>query len=171
MTLTPASFRLDAFVGNKKLNCGPGSKPCGNACIPKDHKCRASWNKPIKVAAGAAAITGAALVGTAFLHPRSGMRSAAREVIQPALEAGFGLNNVTRGNWGGAAKNAANFVATGKGFGRNLKTIAEGYGTDIRNVTNRAKDAHFKWRYHRPVKRIDTVYASGFSLDLDQLAI
>lgn len=55
MTLTPATVRRlepgrtrsDVFIGNKKLNCGPGSKPCGNTCIPKDHKCRASWNKPI----------------------------------------------------------------------------------------------------------------------------
>ena len=171
MAITPASLRIDAFVGNKKLNCGQGSKPCGNACIPKDHKCRASWNKPVKIAAGAAAFTGAAIVGTAFLHPRAGMRGAAREVIEPALQTGFGLGYAIRGNWAGVAKNAANVASTGQGLGKNLRTIAEGYGTDIRNVANRAKDAHFKWRYHRPAKRIDAIYASGFSLDLDQLAI
>ena len=44
-----ALTRNDVFIGNKKLNCGPNSKPCGNACIPKDHQCRASWNKPVKL--------------------------------------------------------------------------------------------------------------------------
>lgn len=40
MSLTPASIRTDRIVGNnRKLNCGPGSKPCGNACIPKAHQC------------------------------------------------------------------------------------------------------------------------------------
>ena len=99
MTLTPLTVSADAFIGNKKLNCGPNSKPCGNACIPKDHKCRASWNKPVKVAAGAAAITGAALVGTALFHPRANMRRAAGEVINPITQAGFGAANAAVGNW------------------------------------------------------------------------
>lgn len=163
MDLTPSSVRADVFIGNKKLNCGPGSKACGNACIPKDHKCRASWNKPVKLAAGAAALTGAAIVGTAFLHPRSGMRKAAREIIEPTLQTGFAAGNVARGNWTGAAKNAANVAATGQGLGRNMKTLAEGYGTDIKSLTNRARNAAFKARYHRPAKRRDTVWAEGFS--------
>lgn len=153
MALTPSTVRRDAFIGNKKLNCGPGSKPCGNACIPKGHKCRASWNKPIKLAAGAAALTGAAIVGTAFLHPRANMRNAARAVIEPTLQAGFGIGNVARGNWAGAAKNTANVAATGQGMGRNLRTIAEGYGTDIKGAVNRGRNAAFKWRHHRPAKR------------------
>lgn len=171
MTLTPATLRRDAFIGNKKLNCGPGSKACGNACIPKDHKCRASWNKPVKVAAGAAALTGAAIVGTAFLHPRSGMRQAAREVINPALQAGFGLGNVAQGNWVGAAKNAANVAASSQGLGHNLRTLAQGYGTDLRSAANRGRNAAFKWRHHRPAKRRDSVYAAGFTTDLAQLAL
>lgn len=162
MTLTPATLRGDAFIGNKKLNCGPGSKPCGNACIPKDHKCRASWNKPVKVAAGAAALTGAAIVGTAFLHPREGMRSAARQVIDPALQTGFGIGNVARGNWAGAAKNAANVAATGQGMGRNLRTLAQGYGTDIKGLYNKGREAAFKARHHRPAKRRDSIWAEGF---------
>tara|TARA_R110000772_G_scaffold168841_1_gene280600 strand:+ start:3345 stop:3815 length:471 start_codon:yes stop_codon:yes gene_type:complete len=155
MTLTPSTLRTDAFIGNKKLNCGPGSKPCGNACIPKDHKCRASWNKPVKLAAGAAALTGAAIVGTAFLHPRSGMRAAARAVIEPALQTGFGVGNVARGNWVGAAKNAANVAATGQGMGRNLSTLAKGYGTDIKGIVKRARNAAFK--------RTDSPWAMGFA--------
>jgi hypothetical protein len=91
MTLTPATIRTDAFIGsNKKLKCGPGSKACGNACIPKNHKCRASWNKPVKVAAGATVLTGAALLGTALFHPRSNMRRAAGEMLDPMAQAGFG---------------------------------------------------------------------------------
>jgi hypothetical protein len=163
MALSPATLRTDAFIGNKKLNCGPSSKPCGNACIPKDHKCRASWNKPVKVAAGAAALTGAAIVGTAFLHPRSGMRAAARAVIEPALQTGFGVGNVARGNWVGAAKNAANVAATGQGMGRNLSTLAKGYGTDIKGIVNRGRNAAFKWRNHRPAKRRDSIWATGFA--------
>ena len=155
MSLTPATLRTDAFIGNKKLNCGPSSKPCGNACIPKDHKCRASWNKPVKLAAGAAALTGAAIVGTAFLHPRSGMRAAARAVIEPALQTGFGVGNVARGNWVGAAKNAANVAATGQGMGRNLSTLAKGYGTDIKGIVKRARNTAFKRR--------DSVWATGFA--------
>jgi len=162
MTLTPATLRTDAFIGNKKLNCGPSSKPCGNACIPKDHKCRASWNKPVKLAAGAAALTGAAIVGTAFLHPRSGMRAAARSVVEPALQTGFGVGNIARGNWVGAAKNAANVAATGKDMGRNLSTLAKGYGTDIKGIVNRGRNAAFKWRNHRPAKRRDSPWAVGF---------
>lgn len=158
-----ARARRDAFIGNnKKLKCGPGSKPCGNACIPKGHKCRASWNKPVKIAAGAAALTGAAIVGTAFLHPRSGMRRAAREIIEPTLQTGFGVGNVARGNWAGAAKNAANVAATGSNLGRNMRTLAEGYGTDIKNATSRARNAAFKWRHHRPAKRGDSPWAEGF---------
>jgi|LauGreDrversion4_2_1035121.scaffolds.fasta_scaffold33169_4 hypothetical protein len=163
MTLTPATLRADVFVGNKKLNCGSTSKACGNACIPRDHQCRASWNKPVKLAAGAAALTGAAIVGTAFLHPRSGMRAAARAVVEPALQAGFGVGNVARGNWSGAAKNAANVAATGEGMGRNLSTLAKGYGTDIKGFVNRGRNA--------ASKRRDSVYADGFSPELDQLAI
>lgn len=162
MTLTPSTVRTDVFIGNKKLNCGPGSKPCGNACIPKGHKCRASWNKPVKVAAGAAALTGAAIVGTAFLHPRSGMRSAARQVINPALQTGFGIGNVAQGNWVGAAKNAANVAASSQGLGANLRTLAQGYGTDIRSAANRGRNAYFKWRHHRPAKRRDSIWAEGF---------
>jgi hypothetical protein len=163
MALTPATVRADRFLGNnKKLNCGPGSKPCGNACIPKDHKCRASWNKPVKVAAGAAALTGVALVGTAILHPRAKMREAARGLAEPMMQAGFGVANVARGNWVGAAKNAANVGMAGRGMGKNLRTVAEGYGTDIRNGVNRAREAGFKWKNHRPAKRRDSVWAEGF---------
>lgn len=163
MVLTPTLVRGDVFIGNKKLNCGPGSKPCGNACIPKDHKCRASWNKPVKLAAGAAALTGAAIVGTAFLHPRANMRSAARSVIDPTLQTGFGIGNVARGNWAGAAKNAANVAATGQDLGKNLGTLAKGYGTDIKGAVNRGRNAAFKWRNHRPAKRRDSVWAKGFA--------
>lgn len=162
MALTPTSLRADAFIGNKKLNCGPSSKACGNACIPKDHKCRASWNKPVKLAAGAAALTGAAIVGTAFLHPRSGMRKAAREIIEPTLQTGFGIGNVAQGNWVGAAKNAANVAATGRGMGRNLSTLGKGYASDIKNLYNKGREAAFKARHHRPAKRRDSIWAEGF---------
>jgi len=165
MTLT----RNDVFIGNKKLNCGPNSKPCGNACIPKDHQCRASWNKPVKVAAGAAALTGAAVVGTAFLHPRASMRNAARQTVEPALQAGFAVGNVSRGNWVGAAKNAANVAATGQNLSRNLRTLAQGYGTDIKSAANRARKAAFKMRYHRPAKRRDSIWADGFALNPETL--
>lgn len=164
MTLTPTTIRTDAFLGNnKKLKCGPGSKPCGNACIPKGHKCRASWNKPVKVAAGAAALTGAAIVGTAFLHPREGMRGAARSIIEPVSQAGFGVGNIARGNWASAAKNAANAAASGQGLGRNLKTLAKGYGTDLSTLYNKGKNAAFKARHHRQAGRKDSVWATGFA--------
>lgn len=171
MTLTPATLRTDVFIGNKKLNCGPNSKPCGNACIPKDHKCRASWNKPVKLAAGAAALTGAAIVGTAFLHRRSGMRTAARQTIEPALQTGFAVGNVARGNWAGAAKNAANVAATGQNLGSNLRTLGKGYASDIKSIYNKGRNAAFKARHHRPAKRRDSIYATGFSPELDALAL
>jgi hypothetical protein len=171
MTLTPSSVRADAFIGNKKLNCGPNSKPCGNACIPKAHKCRASWNKPVKVAAGAAALTGAAVIGTAFLHKRPSMRQAAREVIEPTLYAGFAANNVVRGNWPAASRNIANAIAAGRYLKRNFETLAEGYGTDVRGLVNRARGTAFKLRYHRPAKRRDSVFAPGFELDTATLEL
>jgi len=178
MALTPANLRADVFLGNKKLNCGPGSKPCGNACIPKDHQCRASWNKPVKAAAAVGAAAGVGLVATAFLHKRPGMRAAARASIEPLAQAGFAAGNAAAGNWIGAAKNVANAGMTGRDLPRNLRTIAQGYGTDIRNLANRGRNSTFKARYHRQAKgnrvpglNYDSVYASGFSPDLDQLAI
>jgi hypothetical protein len=161
MTLTPATLRTDAFIGNKKLNCGPGSMPCGNACIPKGNKCRASWNKPVKIAAGAAAITGAALVGTALFHPRANMRRAAGEMFEPITQAGFGAANAAAGNWPGVAKNAAKMAMSSQNLGKNIKTVAQGYGTDIKSAYNKGKNAYFKWRNHRPGRR-DSFWATGF---------
>lgn len=163
MTLTPSTLRADAFIGNKRLNCGPGSKPCGNACIPKDNKCRASWNKPVKLAAGTAAVVGAGLVGTALFHPRANMRRAAGEMFEPITQAGFGAANAAGGNWPGAAKNFANAALSGRNFGKNARTVAEGYGTDIRNTVNSARNAYFKWRHHRPAGRRDSIWATGFA--------
>jgi len=166
-----ALARNDVFIGNKKLNCGPTSKPCGNACIPKSHTCRASWNKPVKVAAGAAALTGAAIVATAFLHPRSSMRSAARRTIEPALQTGFGIGNIARGNWVGAAKNAANVASSSRGLGLDLNTLRKGYGADIKSAINRGRNTAFRMRYHRRAKRRDSVYASGFNVDASLLTL
>lgn len=164
MTLTPSTIRADVFFGNNnKLKCGPGSKPCGNACIPKGHTCRASWNKPVKAVAGATVLAGAAVVGTAFLHPRSGMRSAARAVVDPVVQAGFGANNVVRGNWAGAAKNAANVAMSSQNLAPNLKTLAKGYGTDLSTLYNKGKNAAFKARHHRQAGRKDSVWATGFA--------
>ena len=91
------------------------------------------------------------------------MRAAARAVIEPALQTGFGVGNVARGNCVGAAKNAANVAATGQGMGRNLSTLAKGYGTDIKGIVNRGRNAAFKWRNHRPAKRRDSIWAEGFA--------
>jgi hypothetical protein len=91
------------------------------------------------------------------------MRSAARAVIDPTLQTGFGVGNVARGNWAGAAKNAANVAATGQDLGKNLGTLAKGYGTDIKGAVNRGRNAAFKWRNHRPAKRRDSVWAEGFA--------
>ena len=169
VNLTPATVRADAFIGNKKLNCGPGSKACGNACIPKDNKCRASWNKPVKVAATVGAVAGVGLVATAFLYNRSGMRSAAQASIEPLAQAGFAAGNIARGNFAGAAKNAANVAMTGRELPKNLKYLAKGYGTDLQNVVNRGRSAAFKARYQRQAKggrvpglNYDSVWAQGF---------
>jgi hypothetical protein len=145
--------RTDKWIGNKDLNCGPGSKPCGNACIPKDHKCRASWNKPVKALKAAAVIGGVGLVGTAILHPRSGMRQAARGLMEPVMHGGFALGNVARGNFTGAAANVSNAGLSAGNFKQNATSLAKGYGTDIRNAGNRIKAAAFKWKHHRPAKR------------------
>lgn len=160
MALTPSTvLRFD----RRKLNCGPGTKQCGNACIPQSHKCRASWNKPVKAVATIGAIAGAGLVGTALFHPRSGMRNAARSMMEPVMQGGYAAGNAARGNWGGAAMNIANAAATSQGFGRNARTVAQGYGTDIRNAYNRGKTAAFKWRHHRQAKRGPNPWAAGFA--------
>lgn len=151
-------YRTDA----RKLNCGPGTKQCGNACIPKDRKCRASWNKPVKALAAGGAILGAGLVGTALFHPRSNMRNAARGMLGPVMQGGYAAGNAARGNWGGAAMNIANAASMSQGLGRNARTVAQGYGTDIRNAYNAGKTAAFKWRYHRPARRGDSIWAQGF---------
>lgn len=162
MTLTPTTIRLDFIARRTRLNCGPNSKPCGNACIPKDRKCRASWNKPVKLAAGTAAVLGAGLVGTALFHPRTGMRSAAHGLIDPVVQAGHGLGNIARGRYSAAAVNAANIASSGRNFGRNARTVAEGYGTDIGNAYNAGKTVVFKWRHHRPAARGDAM-SSGLT--------
>lgn len=163
MTSTLTSPRTDVFIGNKKLKCGPTSKPCGNACIPKSNKCRASWNKPVKLAAGAAALTAATVVGTAVFHPREKMRTAARNTIEPAAQIGFGIANLAQGNIVGAAKNAANAALLGKNLGRNTRTLAKGYGSDIKNLYNKGREAAFKARHHRQAKRGDSIWAEGFA--------
>lgn len=137
---------------DKKLNCGPGSKQCGNACIPKSHKCRASWNKPVKAAAAVAGAAGLGLVGTAFLHKREGMRSAARSVIEPVAQAGFAAGNLARGNKAGAMNNVANVIATSKGAGKNLQYVAKGYGRDLQFALELGKNRYFKMRHHKQAK-------------------
>jgi hypothetical protein len=170
MALTPALVRSDRFLGNKKLNCGPGSKPCGNACIPRNHKCRASWNKPVKAAATVGAIGGAALLGTALLHPRPNMRRAAMGMVEPIRQGAYAAGNAARGNWGGAAMNMANMAASSQGLGRNARTVVSGYGADIQNLYRRGKEAAFKAKNHRQAKggrvpglNYDSVWASGFA--------
>ena len=145
--------RKDAFVGNdKKLKCGPNSKPCGNACIPKNHRCRASWNKPVKALKAGAVIAGAGLVGTALFHKRANMRAAAAGLGEPVMHGGFALGNIAMGNRAQAAKNAANAVMSAKNFKRNVTTLGKGYGQDVGSVYAAAKRAVFKARHHRQAR-------------------
>lgn len=99
------------------------------------------------------------------------MRTAARQTIEPALQTGFAVGNVARGNWAGAAKNAANVAATGQNIGNNLRTLGKGYASDIKSIYNKGRNAAFKARHHRPAKRRDSIYATGFSPELDALAL
>ena len=122
-----------------QLECGEGSKRCGNACIPRWKKCRASWNKPVKLAAGAAVLTGAALAGTAFFHPRSEMRKAAREAANPVVHGGFALSKLASGNIPGAAKSSVNAATSGEKVGENVRTLAKGYGKDLNNFYKKGK--------------------------------
>jgi len=122
-----------------ELNCGPGSKRCGDACIPKKKKCRASWNKPVKLVGGAAALAGAGVIGTALFHPRPKMRKAASAIINPVTQTGFALGNIVRGNVPGAANNAVNAAATAESFGENAKSVARGYGEDIKKSYKKLK--------------------------------
>lgn len=145
--------RKDAFVGNdKKLKCGPNSKPCGNACIPKNHRCRASWNKPVKALKAGAVIAGAGLVGTALFHKRANMRAAAAGLGEPVMHGGFALGNIAMGNKAQAAKNAANAMSSAQNFRKNVATLRKGYGQDVGSVYAAAKRAVFKARHHRQAR-------------------
>lgn len=145
--------RKDAFVGNdKKLKCGPNSKPCGNACIPKNHRCRASWNKPVKALKAGAVIAGAGLVGTALFHKRANMRAAAAGLGEPVMHGGFALGNIAMGNRAQAAKNAANAMSSAQNFRKNVTTLRKGYGQDVGSVYAAAKRAVFKARHHRQAR-------------------
>lgn len=172
MSLTPATVRQDRFIGNKKLNCGPGSKPCGGACIPKGNKCRASWNKPVKAAAAVAGATTLGLVATGLFHKRAPMRQAAWGTMEPAMQAGFAMGNIARGNPGGAAKNVANVFMSSQNLGPNLRTLKEGYGQDLRWLHGKAKEAAFKAKHHRPAKkrRDSDFWADGFGMRDDAVA-
>lgn len=171
MTLSPTSLRVDAFIGNKNLNCGPGSKPCGNACIPKDHKCRASWNKPVKLAAAAATLTAAGVGATALFHKRTEMRQAARELAFPAINTAFAGGNISRGNVAAAAANMYHAAEGARNVKANVSTLARGYGSDIRGLVNRGREAAFKWKHHRPAAKRKDTYAKGFKVDLAQLSL
>jgi len=144
--------QFDAARLDRKLNCGTGSKQCGNACIPKGNKCRASWNKPVKAAAVTAGAAGLGLVGTAFLHKRQGMRHAARQAVEPITQAGFAAGNLARGNKTGAMKNMANVLRSSRGVGKDLKFIARGYGRDLKSALELGKNRYFKARYHKRAK-------------------
>lgn len=145
--------RKDAWVGNdKKLKCGPGSKPCGNACIPKNHKCRASWNKPVKALKAGAALAGVGLVGTALFHKRANMRAAAAGLGEPVMHGGFALGNIALGNKAQAAKNAVNAMMSAKNFKKNVVTLGKGYGQDVSSAYAAAKKVVFKARHHRQAK-------------------
>ena len=155
--LTAAHFRGDVFIGNKKsLKCGSNSKKCGNVCIPKDHKCRASWNKPVKAAAVAGGAAAVAVGATALFHPRARARNAARGIAEPVAQGGFAVANVARGNFVGASKNVLNASIAGRGFRKNARTLAQEYGTDLKrmrtSVSNRFKKASFKAKNHRRAK-------------------
>lgn len=159
-----ALTRKDILGNSSKLNCGPTSKPCGNACIPKDKKCRASWNKPVKAAATVAAVAGAGLVGTAVFHKRGEMRRAARGLVEPALQVGFGLGNAARGNVAGATKNLMNVTETAREVPSHIRTLKTGYGKDLNALKQKAKRAYFKAKHHRPAaKRRDSIWAEGFA--------
>lgn len=147
------TLRADRFLGNnRKLNCGPGSKPCGDACIPKNNKCRASWNKPVKAARIGLTAGAVGLVATALIHPRSGMQSAARGLIEPMMHTGFGVGNMALGKPVQAAKNFSDAALSANNFKSNVNTLRVGYGQDVRNLAGRAKEAHFKWKHHRKAK-------------------
>jgi len=169
MTITTGDLRNDRLFGNnKKLKCGPTSKPCGNACIPKAHKCRASWNKPVKAAAGALTVAGVGLTATMFLHPRAKARKAAAGLVAPVVNAGFGLGNMATGNQAGAAKNFADAALSGRNFGKNVKSLAHEYGVDIANAKGRVRNIWFKHRNHKQAKsggfKFDSpIWAEGFS--------
>ena len=151
--LTASHFRDDAWIGNnKKLKCGPTSKPCGNACIPKRNKCRASWNKPVKAAAGALTIATLGVGATALFHPRARARQAARGIAEPVMHAGFGAANIARGNRTQAAKNFYNAATSGSKVYTNTKSLAQEYGTDLKNAGNRVRNAYYKSRNHRPAR-------------------
>lgn len=147
------TLRADRFLGNnRKLNCGPGSKPCGEACIPKNHKCRASWNKPVTAAKVGLTAGLVGLVATSLIHPRSTMRNAARGLVEPVTHSGFGIGNIASGNPIRAAKNFSDAAMAAQNFRGNVNTLRVGYSQDIRNLSGRVKEAHFKWKNHRKAK-------------------
>jgi hypothetical protein len=156
-SLTPSTVRNDRLFGNnKKLKCGPGSKPCGNACIPKNHKCRASWNKPVKLAAGVLGVGAVGIGATALFHKDPKMRAAAAGVVEPVSQIAFGVGNAARGNYTGTLSNLGKAAIAGQNLGPNLRTLGEGYKRGAGNMWNqargKAKEAGFKAKHHRPAK-------------------
>ena len=134
--LTAGHFRKDWIGNSRKQKCGPKSKPCGKACIPKNHKCRASWNKPVKAAALTTAVVGGAVAVTAIAHPQKSVRWAAQSLAKPLLHGGFAAGNAARGNLVGAANNFRDAVLSGRNFKRNLSKVARAYGTAIKGGFN-----------------------------------
>lgn len=106
MELTPSTLRFD-------LQCGPGSKPCGQACIPREHECQITGAARRKVAKAVGLSLAAGTVGA--LTARAVTTGAANRALQSTIfQAGKRLSPPGRPRMRLSGKAFADLKATSK---------------------------------------------------------
>lgn len=166
MALTPANVRTD--------------KKCGGSYIPNYKKCtKVTGGKPVAkegpsprvrraatLAGKAAGLAGASLMGGAFFNNRAGS-DPTRDLARGAalMGAASGLTKIGRGSTRQGMKELGS-AALGA-------SISEGALLAGRLRQNRMakRRASLERAYRGPSAKRDSVYAAGFSPELDQLAI
>ena len=68
------------------------------------------------------------------------------------MHTGFGLGNMASGNGAAATKNFWNASQASRSVVKNARSLAEEYGTDIRNAGRRIHNIYFKMANHRRAK-------------------
>lgn len=169
MALTPSTVRAD-------LKCGRGSISTGEKCtkgqatkVEPKHPSKASkmGRKLARVAGGLATTAGASLMGSAMFTSGDPIRKAARGVA--LMNAGAGLNKIGEGRTRSGLRTigaSALGIAASEG-----SRVGGALINNYRQQLSNKRRASLERAYRGPSAKRDSVYADGFAVDFDQLAL